>query len=379
MIDTITLRLNELQFRVYNTSKFSPDCHNFFVPPYTRMGGRGYIDAYQNPTKKELLNGNYKPQLTLRKRWMNGRPQILLYIQFSAPKLLFGNNFDELVESDIDIILNKLKSKLLGMGIFVEISDLEKALVSKIHYSKNIILPEYVIPSMIVGEVRKVDFDARYDIAEKDYRNSGSSLRFHLNDFEYILYDKKKDLAKAMNSEKKAIEKDNCIQLNIFDEIKAKKHFEVLRIEVRLNSISRIKKELGIPKIEQTIRYLFNSTLCMKSLNKYWLMIMDNYKILNCQIEDKERFLAEFMINNPNAKLTSALSVYAFIEFANSMGIKKLRKMIEHGYSNKTWYNFKSTLNKYIINKNSPLIFDSISNSLRSYSPLKLKDYKDLL
>ncbi len=71
MIDTITIRLEESQFRILDHNKFSPNTYNFFYPPYSKMGGRGYIDAYQNPKKSELKEGIYKPQLTLRKRWQN--------------------------------------------------------------------------------------------------------------------------------------------------------------------------------------------------------------------------------------------------------------------------------------------------------------------
>jgi hypothetical protein len=44
-----------------------------------------------------------------------------------------------------------------------------------------------------------------------------------------------KDLRKAKISEKRAIEKDNAIQLELFARFAVPKPFEVIRIEVRIN------------------------------------------------------------------------------------------------------------------------------------------------
>jgi len=375
MIDTVTLRLTESQFRIIDHDKFSPSTYNFFHPPFARMGGRGYIDAYQNTTKSELKEGIYKPQLTLRKRWHTSEPLIFLYIQFSAPKILFGNNFDELVDSDLDKILSELSSKLIAMGVGLRIKDLKEAKVTKIHYSKNIVLPDYVIPSMVIGEVRKIDFNLHLELTERDYRNSGHSIRFHANDFELILYDKKKDLQKSMNSDSRSIEKDNAIQLNLFEKIKKKKPFEVLRIEARLNTSNKIKSESGISKKYHTIESLFSSQLSTKLLRRYWNNLNQSYRLLSYDIEDKEKFLATFIVNNPDAKLSNALSIYALIEFTKHMGISKFRNLIDKKFSRRTWYSLKASLNRYKINGKLPDHFDAITNVLNNYEPLHLDDY----
>ena len=377
MIDTITIRLTETQFRILDHSKFSPSSYNFFHPPYAKMGSRGYIDAYQNPLKSEMKEGIYKPQLTLRKRWRNPEPAIFLYIQFSAPKLLFGNNFDELKDTDLENILSELSTKLLDMGIRVRIKDLNEAKVTKIHYSKNIVLPNYIIPCMIIGEVRKIDFNMNHELTERDYRNSGHSIRFHSNDFELILYDKKKDLQKSMNTDTRSIENDNAIQLNLFEKIKKKKPFELLRIEARLNTPNRIKNESGVSKKNHTMGSLFNSQLSTRLLGRYWNNILKSYHHLGCEIEDKEKYLANFIINNPDVKLSNALATYAFIEFTKQMGICKFRNLIDNKFSKRTWYSLKTNINKYNLDSKLPNQLVVISESLIEYKPIYLNDYID--
>lgn len=378
MIDTVTIRLNEWQFRIVDHNKFSPNSQGMFIPPYTRMGGRAYIDSVQNPTRRELLNGNYKPQLTLRKRWQNGQPLVFLYIQFSAPKLLFGNNFDELTDSDFDLVIDKLQTKLLEMGVSTNIPELRNAVCSKVHFGKNIILTNYAIPYMLIKEIKKTDFDLRYDIAEKDYRNEGHSIRFHSKDFEIIFYDKKKDLLKAKIGDSKAIEQDNAIQLGLFDEIKTENPFEVLRMETRLNTLRRIQQELGVGNHKVTFEEIFKEKLAFKVLNKYWRIIFDNYELMSYQIENKEKFLANFIINNPKARLGNAFQTYAFLEYVKEIGIRRFRKIIEDRYSQRTWYSLKSGIKKYKMNKVLSQPMFELDKQFHNFEPVKLKDYKIL-
>ena len=142
---------------------------------------------------------------------------------------------------------------------------------------------------MITKEAGKIDFDLRYDLAEKDYMNSGQSVRFHTKEFEFILYDKKKDLEKAKNGER-SIEDDSDVQLNLFEKFIPKKSFEILRIEARLNTTQRIKKELNLSQEELTFKRLFKSDIAIGILNKYWNIIIENYQLMNFDIENKEIF-----------------------------------------------------------------------------------------
>lgn len=325
------------------------------------------MDSYQNPTRSELKEGKYKPQLTVRKRWQDSEPVIFLYIQFSAPKILFGNNFDELKDTDLDEVVNVLNSRLSDMGVITSKTELLKAKVIKIHYSKNIVLPDYIIPSMLIGEVRKVDFNLHRELTERDYRNSGQSLRFHAKDFELILYDKKKDLEKS-------IEKDNNLQFELFEKTRRERPFEVLRIEIRLNSTNRIKDEVGIPKKDHTLERLFDSQSSIKALQRYWTQLYKSYCCLNYDIQDKEKFLASFLVNNPDARISNAFMIYALLEFLQDIGTSKLRNIIDTKFSKRTWFSLKASLSKYKLDGELPNYFKAISDYLKEYTPLVLKD-----
>lgn len=139
-----------------------------YSPTY---GGRGMVKAVYNPSKAEKRAG-YKPRLTLIKKPFTERAHaIILRIEFSAPKILYGNNFVELRgHDDFMPVLTALHTALASMGIEVTVEILKTASVSAIHYSKNIPL---------IRELEKLDLFAKLDLTQTDFRNSGQMVKYH--------------------------------------------------------------------------------------------------------------------------------------------------------------------------------------------------------
>src|SRR5258706_10923497 len=119
MIDTIVLTFKQTMFTIMKHDYFSPSTEGLYNQTgYYRLGSRSNMVCKQNPTPSELKSGIYKPRLTVTKR-MNRQHEfeITMKIEFSIPKLLFGNNFDELEDSDFDKVIEILKQKLRDMGV----------------------------------------------------------------------------------------------------------------------------------------------------------------------------------------------------------------------------------------------------------------------
>src|SRR5690606_36277460 len=111
----LTLKLD--MFKITEPYKFQPNANEILNAEYER-GGRGYKKCSQNPTPRELKSGNYKPRLTLTRRVKRDRQyEITLRVEFSIPKLLFGNNFDELESDDLFDTVIVLQRKLKEMGV----------------------------------------------------------------------------------------------------------------------------------------------------------------------------------------------------------------------------------------------------------------------
>ena len=124
MIDTIALTLTSDSFQITQPDKFTPSAR--WIENY---GCAAYgVRSKQNPTKKELKQGIYKPRLTLSHRFTKNHTQeILLRIELSLPKLLFGNNFDELQYKDFSSVIKKLAATLETMGVIVNTDTLAHA------------------------------------------------------------------------------------------------------------------------------------------------------------------------------------------------------------------------------------------------------------
>lgn len=251
MLDTVKLCIPLAECKVN-----SPD---IFVPTIRENLKKG-IRYICNPDKDWLRCGKYFPKLAVFKDF-NNKNQII--IEFSAPKLVFGNNFEELDTEDFTKVIDELSDRLKGLDIEISKENLEQARVLAIHYSKNIEL-ENATATSITNTIEKLDITKRLDIAKTDYKNGGQTIRFHANFYEVAFYDKVADLMQSKISEKRAIESENTIQQDFLSKLIGR---EVLRMEVRLNKPKKIRHIFEKCKINianLTFKQLFSNEISQK-------------------------------------------------------------------------------------------------------------------
>jgi len=377
MIDTIVLTFNEHSFKILEHHRFSPSTEGLYSPSYYRLGGRGNLTCVQNPTSTELKSGIYKPRLTATKRFNKHRNfEITLKIEFSIPKLLFGNNFDELEDTDFSLALSKLRQRLRDMGVQASEPALTGTPVSAIHFSKNIPLVDYTTPYTYLERLARVNLNQRLDLNQTDFRNEGHSLKFRANSFEVAFYDKMKDLSKAKISEKRAEEHENAIQIKLFEKLEISRPFEVLRMEVRLNKRQKLKqvlKNVGIEK-EPTFQSLFRKDIAQKVLLHYMGVIEKSYPlILSYDCKDAKDFLSDFIIHNPKAGLKKAIQMLGLRVLIDEVGVREFRE-ITRKYGKANWYR----LNKEMLSLKYPQredTFAPIRQCLEEFKPLRLIDF----
>ena len=377
MIDTIVLTLNHGMFTVLDRDRFTPSASGLYDQTY-RLGGRANMKCTQNPTASELKRGIYKPRLTIYKRPnRQGGFDIPLKIEFSAPKMLFGNNFDELTDNNFPILITRLNNTLKEMGVFVFENNLTNASVSAIHFSKNIPLTDYTIPYTYIKQLEKVNFNAILDTSQTDYFNGGSGIKAHTNSYEIAFYDKLQDLRKAKTSPKRAYEKDSQVQLGLFETITKRKPFEVIRMEVRLGKKQKLKQILSAIglDIELTFKNLFSRDVSQKVLLHYLTAIENNYPpLLNYEYDTPEKFFTDFLINNPDKRLISALKYLGTRILLERLGVRGFRQLIGK-YSNRAWYDLNNNM-KNLTQVNQVNVFALLKEAVTNYKPLKLVDFQ---
>jgi hypothetical protein len=376
MIDTIVLTLKPNLFAITDHDKFDPSTKGLFEAPYYRLGRRANFACFQNPSKEELKKGIYKPRLTVTRRMGQNAFITTLKIEFSIPKLLFGNNFDEVEESHFAEVISILQEKLREMGVLVFRNILENAPVSAVHYSKNITLTDYSTPYGILKELAKIDLNQKLDLNQTDFRNEGHSLKFRANSFEIALYDKRKDLQKAKISEKRAIERDNVLQFELFDQWKPKAPFEVLRMEIRLNQRVKIKQILEKLHIKSDLTFssLFNQATAQKVLLFYLTQMKSSYTLLTHRPKSIKDFIADFKINNPKTKIRKMLQMLALKKAIEEMGVREFREATKP-YGRHNWDRLKNDLARYRFPECSFMPLKTMQQSLTEFKPLRLKDF----
>ena len=334
---------------------------------------RGYFTLVQNPTKTELKQGKYKPRLTLTNRFnSSGRSGITLAVEFSIPKLMYGNNFNELTGNEFPAIIKKLNTVLKEMGAFVYEKSLINAPVSSIHYSKNIILTNHTTPYTYLKQLSKLNVNKHLDTNKVSFRNEGHGITYHANSFEIVFYDKMKDLQQAKKSDKRAIEKDNAVQLNLLDALKKKSPLEVLRVEIRLNKRQKIRhilKKVG-KEVEPSFINLFNQNLSKKILLFYLETLEDAYPpLLMYPQNTPEKFFTGLLVANPKIKLMPAIKMVGLRALLDEVGVRGFRELTKR-YKNSSWYSLNKEMKKLNV-ADETSVFSILRENLNKFEPVK--------
>jgi len=381
MIDTVVLMLEQHQYQITNHGLFSPSTENFFKPPYPKLGKMGATKATQNPTKKDFEEGNYKPRLTVTLRKAHGYGfNVTLRIEFSAAKLLRGNNFDELSDCEFGNLLAMLRIKLEAMGVKVNLKDLATAKVSSVHYSKNVFLTDYTRCTMLLEELATLNLWSRLDINKTDYRNGGHVLKWHANSYEIAVYDKLKDYQQSKVSPKRAYEKDSEYQPCLFD-VSLPKQLEVLRLEIRLNKRQLIRSLFKKLNIETELEFesLFSTDISKAVISHFFDTILAEIKMVNLLQVDMSNpvMLAEsIIIENPNIKPDKVLRLIGGLSMLQSSGASSL-KAVFAGNSKRSVSRIITDCKKYIPNKSSRwLALQNVKNQLKEFEPVSLKKFE---
>lgn len=377
MIDTIVFTLGQDKYHISDPDKFVPSSVAKALADRSARVSFSAVhgtQSRQNPTKLEMRAGIYKPRLTLYLDRLQKHPEVTLRVEISLAKLFFGNNFQELQGKDLQPLLQKLSTTLATMGVVVTAKALEQAPVSAIHYSKNIPLTDGSTPYHYINKIKGANIQLSLDINQTDYRNEGHSFKWHCNSYEVVFYDKIKDLEKACHSEKRALEKDNALQLNLFDTFaNRKKKLEILRMEVRLNKRTKIKqlcKKLSI-KSDLTLKSLYKPATAKKVLLHY-LDELESKRLplLDFKASGGKDLLSALIINNPDVSINRILQVYGFSKALETVNARELRVMLAKK-NQRSWYRLLADAREVNLpGCHSP--FGVIRTSIEKFKPFKL-------
>lgn len=342
----------------------------------------GYDMYVRNPSAILTKSGNYYPYVTAfnrkgsRSSWKEAESTISL--RFSAPKLLFHNNVDELAESQFDEIVKVLSDRLREMNIMVAPHNLAGAEMRTVHYSKNIELHDGYTTRYVINEVNKIDMSKRFDFEKTRYPNDGVSIVAHTKAHEFIIYDKVADLEKK---KKRAIDKDQTSkQQSLFADFeKAARPREIIRFEIRLNDKRKINdlfQELGFAP-SPTFRDAFSVIKSKKVVRHYWeTMIAGHAATLFGHTLTMKELLHQIMLAEKGMRPKETMYRAAAIFMAREgNGLRELRSLLQRRGRDDFWYDLTADVRKTgaKLDKLRPRDwYDQIIKGFEAYEPLRV-------
>jgi hypothetical protein len=336
----------------------------------------GYKKFVKNKTAMQKIDEIYRP----RPRFLLRYGLALFQSEFSIPKLIFGNNVDEVCEKDFNNVLQTIQARLRDFGVFLFEPQLRKADVSVFHLSKNILLSEEYTASGVIKELKKINLTQKLDLSRDTFRNDGHSLHLHAKSYELVVYDKISDLAKSKSG---AEDKDKTpMQLSLFQQFKKQgRPPEILRIEARLASkrkMNAVLEKNGFAK-NPTFEDIFKESVCQKIVSSFWNeMIVNENLFLFGLASGPKQILKNLRKNYPGIKPKEAAYLVGLDGLCKDAdGIRELRGIIEKQATRRTWYRIAKDMKKLNAIQNPAHCHGwirQVKDQIDDFQPLKIDD-----
>jgi len=345
--------MDTVVIKIYGPNKFKLLDRSQFVPEVTK---RAYKDL--SPTERSLhpsrtylrhfvlrpknlhdYKDDYLPKVEIFENLTEDRKDIryVMKIEFSVPKLLYGNSVLEVVEKDKDRVLIELKAALAKVNIIVETEHLTKATLTAVHLCKNVPLPRTIKMREILNDLERIDINKVYDVTGKKFKNGGRVLNIYSGTIEHVFYDKIEDSIRPKNkrSDKAHIdlERDFTEKHNLRDR-------EIFRYEYRIKKGQTVKREINAalerePEKAVLFKDIFTKGLLKKLTVTSWRGIIERpeNQLALFRITDKlslfMHVLAEAERKGTGAhSLNTALTSYGLAVVIQDHGAKEVRKAI---------------------------------------------------
>lgn len=360
MIDTVKLAL-EINPDVFSKILSANNSGNARI-----NDNRNYIKVAINNNEKNI---GYHPKLTMYKRTTPISTTYVAYVEFSAPKLLIGNNVEELCDENFSEVITQLQIKLKSLcgHDFLEDS-IRKAKVVVWHPSKNIIFRDFTSCLTVLSSIAKLDVSKQFDMQARSYR-VGHSLQLHTNSLDICLYDKIAELQQASKSPKRSIEVGATKQSELLQRLQIERPIDILRYEVRLSNRRMVVKTFSKLVVTCDFESLFSSKLSQQVLVNYWAQLTRGLDILALDSKQPFEIFQNYLLNNPDSSVNSALQATAGLMIVSQMGYRTLEQQITKKSSAQKWYRLKPDLYPLPVRRHKT--FEHITLVLNDFSPVR--------
>lgn len=351
-IDTVKIILPKGSYKLNNTQQFKPN----------------YIGFTRTATKQEKHDGFYCPKVTIHK--LTGS----CTIEFSLPKLFFGNNLQELCLKDCRLLVKSLQLRLLLFGIGVDEETLLAADLYRVDFGKNFDLtPLCTVPEALYMLNRCIGF-GRKSIYQIQYQNGGRALRLQNASTDLLLYDKLHSYEMVGMSGKMSVETDHYCQKPLYEILNVSGK-SVLRIEKRFANRRAVKRLFALYGIiSPTFGDIFNPKIGRDIITTEWQMLVKAC-ILPTKNQGKNLLeqVIDFLKTGQCNTLGIAFSYVGLQELLKTYSVKDLKKRFAPYVGKNTMDNWFSRIHKLASECGvRPNFLDEITRQITAWQPFEL-------
>lgn len=245
-MDTVILKIYGLtHIRILDRAEWLPELTRRRtydeLTPTEKKSLHPYLRKFVHRPKREAF---YQPKVELLETLSNDRRSLVyvLRLEFSIPKLLFGNSLEEATEATKEQVIPALCRALSRIHLVITPEAIENASVSATHFSKNIILPRDIRMREVLKELSRMDISKAVDVMSKQFKNGGKVLNIYSGTVERSFYDKIADASRPKNkrSDKKRVGRER----GIIDTLDLQGR-EMFRYEYRLKGAQTVRRVLN--------------------------------------------------------------------------------------------------------------------------------------
>lgn len=283
-------------------------------------------------------------------------------IQFSATKLFWGNNLDELENHHLNPLADKLAHNLEELGLYPERESLLRAPVANLHYSKNILLQNGVSTDEIIHHINKMETSGRFNKQSTRYKGGGIGVNIFNQSFSFSMYDKVPEVTAVSPG-----------LLNGFAELP-----EVLRLEARLENKQKLNNtftQLDLGN-NPTFQEVFDSEKSRQVVTHYWQELVAPQAVLVTDTQmSANGLIRQIMRGMPEIKINLAIKLAGLVVSGRTPGgLSELRTIVLQHANISSWYRLHRQIKEVsaVLETDQDAWWEQIETQLAEYESLSL-------
>lgn len=302
------------------------------------------------------------------------------WVTFSVPKLLYGNNIEEVTEDQYDDVVKLLCQQLHYLPLQIDIykKTIERAKVKRIDFGKNTLISELVPADQFCSMLMRSEHRYRSKYAQVQYLH-GDLYRENIKHRSVVIYDK---LAEFRNTLKKEGREPNTREKFFLTAEKAHL-FQVFRLEVQLQNSTQVATELehfGLERDNINFGNVFTEELAHSVLIKYWKQLIANLDP-NPELFSDDNILTTFNEMAINKGIKTPMNFFATFGLryaAHKCGLGNIKDIVYREYGSQAWLRLKDLYEEPDLNKGLYTFIASMEKIIDNMEPLQFGGYDDV-